>query len=81
MQKLIDFDRPSTLAADAPRLNRQCLAILARLRQGPATNAELSAIALRFGGRLFELRKAGAEIETAKGTGGLVTYRLVRDIT
>jgi hypothetical protein len=41
------------------RLSPQHDAILARLRQGPATNLELEAIAHRFGARLEEIRKAG----------------------
>jgi hypothetical protein len=73
------FDRPASLTPDSVRLNRQCHAILARLRQGPATNAELSQIALRFGGRLFEIRKAGAQIVTDKQAGGLVVYSLRKD--
>lgn len=33
--------------------------ILSRLRQGPALNTELNAIAFRFGARLLELKREG----------------------
>jgi hypothetical protein len=46
----------------APRLNRQCRAILARLQQGPATNRELCTIALKYTGRISELRQAGYDV-------------------
>ncbi len=50
--------------------------ILARLREGPATNAELSTIALRFGARLMELREAGCQIQDECAGGGLWVYTL-----
>lgn len=46
-------------AAAQRRLSAQCARILARLRQGPATNRELAAIALKYTGRLSDLRAAG----------------------
>lgn len=80
-QNLLDFDRvqpvdPHVPAEDVPRLTKQALAILARLRRGPATNVELSAIGLRFGARLMDMRRAGYEIESVRGAGGLWTYSL-----
>lgn len=42
-----------------PRLGKQCAAILARLEAGPATNRELSQIALNYKARASELRQAG----------------------
>ena len=73
---------PSTLAtipAERRRLNRQCLAILARLQSGTATNRQLSEIGLRFGARIMELRQAGYAIEIVAHdhASGLVTYALV----
>jgi hypothetical protein len=67
---------PTVDDRDRARLSRQCLALLARLRQGEATNAELSRIAMRFGARLEELRRAGFTIEAKRGDGGLFTYTL-----
>jgi hypothetical protein len=81
-QQVNPYGRPVELNAtvddrDRARLSRQCLALLARLRQGPATNVELSAVAMRFGARLEELRRAGFCIEAKRGDGGVFTYRLV----
>ena len=56
--------RDPTVPAEAkPRLSRQCHAILERLRTGPATNHELAAIALKYTGRLSDLRRAGHAIQ------------------
>ena len=44
---------------EEPRLSRQSLAVLERLRQGPAENTELVLIAQRFGARVHDLRGAG----------------------
>jgi len=65
-------------AAKAKRLAGNALRALARLRQGPATNVELLALAgMRFGARLFELRRAGYHIETDEDKRrGVVTYTL-----
>ena len=49
---------------DIPQLTRQSRVILERLRQGPATNAELTAVGLRYSARIHELRRAGHEIES-----------------
>lgn len=54
--------------------------ILARLRRGPVTNAELAeTVCLRYGARLYDLRQAGHQItaEHVRGTNGLVRYRLI----
>jgi hypothetical protein len=60
------------------KLSRQCLAILERLQAGPATNRELAEIALKYTGRLSELRQAGygVQVLTHDKRSGLVTYRL-----
>jgi hypothetical protein len=50
--------------------------ILDRLTKGPATNTQLSKIALRFGARIFELRKAGHNITSSPREGGVVIYTL-----
>jgi hypothetical protein len=66
-------------SGDSPvRLSRQCVAILERLRRGPATNIELSAIALRFTARIHELRAAGYQISILERDrdSGVVLYGL-----
>ena len=60
-QILVD---PRLADEERPRLTRQCLAVLERLRQGPATTMELIPISTRFSARLHELRKQGWIIET-----------------
>ena len=67
------FDRPIPVYDPSPsflkepdpqaiRLSKQCHAILARLQQGPATNRELSMIALKYTNRISELRQAGYKV-------------------
>ena len=50
-------------SAERPRLSRQCWAILERLRQGPATNAELAEISIKYGARISDIRHAGYVIK------------------
>lgn len=45
------------------RLSRQCEEILSRLQSGKVSNRELSKIALKYTGRISDLRKAGHSIE------------------
>lgn len=49
-------------SVEEPRLTNQCQLILARLKQGPASNTELANIATRFGARVHDLRSAGYNI-------------------
>jgi hypothetical protein len=67
--------------ADKPRINGQAERILSRLREGPATNVELSAIALRYSARLGELKAAGFdwEITDRNRETGVNTYRLISE--
>lgn len=60
------------------RLQTQSARILQRLREGPASNQELSAIALRFGARLHDLRKAGYAVSVIERdhASGKVVYAL-----
>ena len=60
-------------------LQRKCLLILERLRQGPATNLELVTIGgLRYGARLGELRDAKYKIHTQEDRcTGIAVYTLV----
>lgn len=77
-RKLMPRD-PSALPADVPRLAGQNAAILARLRQGPATNDELIKISRKYTSRISDLRTAGHRIVCGRLGGGLTEYRLAPD--
>lgn len=68
--------------ADVPRLTGQNAAILARLRQGPATNRELAEISLKYTSRISDVRawleNHGESIICKRGCGGLNMYRIVQ---
>jgi hypothetical protein len=56
--------------------------VLARLRQGPATNHELAQIAgYRFGARLHEIRDKGGDFERAGVDGATHIYTLKQEPT
>jgi hypothetical protein len=69
---------PNLDRAARPRLGRQSLAVLDRLREGLASNIDLARITHRFGGRLYDLRKAGCTIVIVSNDhrSGVVVYRL-----
>lgn len=72
---------PSVPAVARPRLSRQCWAIVERLRRGPALNSELAAMALKYTGRLSDLRAAGFVFRTTaidRGA-GVFRYTLVSE--
>ena len=76
-----DFARDEALSTppvERVRLNRQCLEILALLEQRVATNLELSKIALKYTGRVSELRQAGYDVECydRDRASGVCWYRL-----
>ena len=81
---ILDY-RPTDAAAplvpsiDRTRIRGQCRAILERLEAGPATNAELAAISLKYTGRISEVRALGFDIrsERVEKTGTFV-YELKR---
>lgn len=79
MTPIIHAADPNVNAGDIKRLCRQSLEILARLRQGAATNMELAAITHRFSARIFDLRSAGYTVETIRGEGGLHTFKLTEE--
>ena len=55
-------------------------AVLERLRQGPATNIELTAVGgLRYNARRFELEKAGYKFRKEDLGGGLVRWTLLAE--
>jgi hypothetical protein len=72
---------PSVEPVARPRLGRQSLAVLERLREGPASNVELASISHRFGGRLYDLRRAGCTvvIDSNDHASGVVVYRLAHE--
>lgn len=47
---------------DEFRLTKQCKEILARLKQGPATNDELSRISRKYTSRISDLRMNGINV-------------------
>jgi Helix-turn-helix domain len=59
------------------RLNSQCKRILRLLcRQGRVSNGRLSRIALKYTGRISDLRAAGHKIECQRAQGGKTWYSL-----
>ncbi len=80
MQIEINFDRPIPPIicepADCKRLTGQNAAILARLRLGPATNAELAGLSLKYTSRVSDLRRAGYRVRCVRLDGGLTRYEL-----
>ena len=77
--ELVHDHDPQLVPEDKPRLNRQCHAILARLREGTASNTQLVTIALRYSARIKELRDHGYAIEMKRGNGGVNYYHLLKD--
>lgn len=79
-----DFDQtpnfhpvdPHVAASDIPRLSAQSAAILDRLKQGPATNFELSRIALRYSARIHDLKKAGFKVSSKQVAGAEWIFEL-----
>lgn len=68
----------STVAdEDKPRLARKYDEVLARLKEGPATAAELNAIAFSYGQRLHEMKAAGIAWGKERKPGGMYTYWLI----
>ena len=72
---------PTVHPDEAPRLNAQSLAILERLRTGPATNRDLAAIALNYRARVSDLRGVGyvIDVRDRNRKTGESTYVLVSE--
>ena len=69
---------PSPVAVERKRLNAAALRVLARLKQGPATNAELVAVGgIRAVGRVWDCQRDGWLIEKAHVSGGTWRYTLI----
>lgn len=67
---------PNVMHSDVKRLTGQNAAILDRLKKGPATNSELSGIALKYTSRLSDVRAAGFNIIGIPREGGVWVYHL-----
>ena len=80
-QASLIFLNPSVPKEDAPRLSRQCVAILERLRKGPMTNmdAVTELRVLNLTARVSEIRQSGHQVVATRVSGGLYRYELVRD--
>lgn len=74
-QTTFQFDR-RIAPQDAKRIAGQDAAVLARLRQGPATNWELAQIALKYTSRISSIRKAGIKVARERVQGGTWRYWL-----
>jgi hypothetical protein len=63
---------------ERPRLTGQNATILERLRRGTATNRELAEIALKYSGRISDLRAAGYNVQVVSRDykTGLTMYEL-----
>lgn len=57
------------------RLSKQTDAIVERLRRGPATNAELAAIALKYTSRVSDARARGYDIRATQVEGARGTFQ------
>ena len=66
-------------ATERARLATQCNRILARLREGPASNADLAALSLKYTSRISDLRAAGHRIDCVSHdpATGRCCYRLL----
>ena len=73
----VEFNR-SVPEAEKPRLSGQCRLILAKLREGAATNDELARIARKYTSRISDLRKAGYDVQCVEHDHktGLTFYEL-----
>lgn len=80
--RTVDVPLNSTVhPEEAHRLASQSISIVRRLRQGTATNIELSAIALRYSARINELRNRGYEIAIVDRNRltGVNVYELIKE--
>jgi hypothetical protein len=69
---------PNVRPHDVPRLSRQCRLILERLRQGRASNVELAGIALKYTGRISDLRQHGYNVVCVVDEGNGVNWYELR---
>lgn len=66
--------------AETGRAKKQCAIILDMLKAGPVNSAMLSAVALKYSGRISDLRQQGHKIE-AKKHNGVWWYSLITEGT
>jgi len=76
---------PATSHEAAAKVNKirrgtQVHKILERLRRGPATNVELAELAIKYSGRVSDLRALGYNIQCVnQNEHGVTTYVLVEE--
>jgi hypothetical protein len=63
-------------AEDRERVDNARARVLARLKDGPATNHELNGLAFRYGARIHELRRDGLVIDAEPKGQGVWVYTL-----
>lgn len=74
----IDPIDPQVGETERPRLRGQNGQIVARLRRGPATNADLAMISLKYTSRISDCRAAGYDIQIVRrDPGGRNWYELI----
>ena len=76
----VSTPKPNPVARERARLNAAALRVLARLKEGPATNVELchpSIGGMRAVGRIHELRCDGWGIDKSHLSGGTWLYTLL----
>jgi len=76
MELILSVDTHVVEPTEIRRLSQQCVAILKRLQAGPASNAELALIALKYTSRISDLRAAGYDVKVLARSGGTVQYGL-----
>lgn len=74
------YEAQAAVAADLKRWGKQTAAIYRRLLQGPASNADLAQVALKYTSRISDLRERlkphGLTVLCDRQPGGLSVYRL-----
>jgi hypothetical protein len=71
---------PNVAPEAVPRLSRQARTILDLLREMPRSNVDLATVTARYGGRIYDLRKAGCRITTSHDPrSGLSLYNLTHE--
>lgn len=70
---------PNVRDEDRPRLSKSNLAVLRRLREGPASTLQLMGgeFGIRPSARVFDLKKAGCDITETRIEAGVALYTLI----
>ena len=67
---------PNLTPVERKRLGPKCKLILRRLREGPATTADLAALYYKFTQRIYDLRNAGCDVGRVELGPGMHLYTL-----